>query len=122
MGNAPTTHAGAAMGSPAIAPTLVLTFSGHGNDGTQRRSIPREGLLLGRGAVVFDEAFGDSRMSAHHAAVRIEAGPALIPDLGSETGTRLNGEVLLRQHALEPGHVPPPGHTLPRYPPSSPRT
>src|SRR5258708_39819716 len=90
MGNAPTTHAGAAMGSTAIDPTLVLTFSGHGNDGTQRRSIPREGLLLGRGAVVFDEAFGDSRMSAHHAAVRIEAGRAPIPGLGRRTGTRLN--------------------------------
>ena len=122
MGNAPTTHAGVPMGGTAIEPTLVLTFSGHGNGGTQRRSIPREGLLLGRDAVVFDEAFDDSRMSARHAEVRIDAGRVLIRDLGSETGTRLNGQVLVGEHALEPGDVLRLGDTLLVYAPSSPRS
>src|ERR1700694_3713661 len=73
MGDAPTTHAGVAMDGTDLEPMLVLTFSGHGNGGTQRRRIPREGLLLGRDAEVFDEAFDDPRMSARHAEVRIEA-------------------------------------------------
>jgi hypothetical protein len=54
MGDVSTTRASAPMDSAAIEPTLVLTFSGRGNGGTQRCRIPRDGLLLGRDAVVFD--------------------------------------------------------------------
>src|SRR5437879_5878860 len=99
------THAAVPMDGTAIEPTLVLTFSGRGNGGTQRRRIPREGILLGREAVVFDDAFDDARMSIRHAEIRIEAGRVLLRDLGSENGTRLNGQILLGERALEPGDV-----------------
>jgi DNA-binding NtrC family response regulator len=120
MGDAPSTHRGGPMDGPAIEPTLVLTFAGHGNDGTQRRRIPRDGLLLGRDAVVFEDAFDDARMSARHAEVRIEAGRVLIRDLGSDLGTRLNGQLLIGERALEPGDVLRLGDTLLVYAPSSP--
>src|SRR5229473_1940228 len=120
MGDAPTTHAGVPMDGTAIEPTLVLTFFGHGNGGTQRCSIPRGGLLLGRDAVVFDDAFDDFRMAARHAEVRIDAGRVLIRDLGSEIGTRLNGQLLVGERALEPGDVLRLGDTLLVYAPASP--
>ena len=82
MSDAPSAHASAPTDGTAIEPTLVLTFSGHGNGGTQRRCIPREGLLLGRDEVVFDNAFDDSRMSVRHAEIRLEAGRVLIRDAG----------------------------------------
>ena len=80
MGDVPTTHAGVPADGTAIEPTLVLTFFGHGNGGTQRRAIPRGGLLLGREEVVFDDAFDDFRMAPRHAEV-IEPGV-----LGSASG------------------------------------
>ena len=44
MGDAPSTHASGPTDGTAIEPTLVLTFSGHGNGGTQRRGAnPRIG-------------------------------------------------------------------------------
>jgi DNA-binding NtrC family response regulator len=119
MGDAPTTHAGVRMDGTAIEPTLVLTFFGHGNGGTQRRAIPRGGLLLGRDEVVFDDAFDDFRMAPRHAEVRIDAGRVLIRDLGSEVGTRLNGQLLVGERALEPGDVLRLGDTLLVYAPSS---
>src|SRR5947207_15759642 len=97
------THGPVPMDGTAVEPTLVLTFSGRGNGGTQRRRIPREGLLLGREQVVFDDAFADSRMASRHAEVRIEAGRVLLRDLGSDVGTRLNGQVLVGERALEAG-------------------
>src|SRR5256885_8224005 len=112
-----TMHAAVPTDGTAIEPTLVLMFSGHGNGGTQRRRIPREGLLLGRDAAVFDDAFEDPRMSVRHAEVRIEAGRVLIHDLGSETGTRLNGQLLMGERALEPGDVLRLGDTLLVYAP-----
>ena len=120
MGEVPTTHAGVPMDGTAIEPTLVLTFFGHGNGGTQRRVIPRGGLLLGRDEVVFDNAFDDFRMAARHAEVLVDAGRVLIRDLGSEIGTRLNGQLLVGERALEPGDVLRLGDTLLVYAPSSP--
>jgi DNA-binding NtrC family response regulator len=122
MSDVPSAQAGAPMDGTAIEPTLVLTFSGRGNGGTQRRRIPRAGLLLGRDEVVFDDAFDDSRMSVRHAEVRIEAGRVLIRDAGSEFGTRLNGQILVGERALEPGDVLRLGDTLLVYAPASPST
>ncbi|TMA30124.1 MAG: sigma-54-dependent Fis family transcriptional regulator [Deltaproteobacteria bacterium] len=122
MSDAPSAHASAPTDGTAIEPTLVLTFSGHGNGGTQRRRIPREGLLLGRDEVVFDNAFDDSRMSVRHAEIRLEAGRVLIRDAGSENGTRLNGQILVGERALEPGDVLRLGDTLLVYAPSSPNS
>src|SRR5436305_5209464 len=112
MGEGPTTRARATMDGTAVEPTLVLTFAGRGNGGTQRCRIPPVGLLLGRGALVFDEPFGDLRMSARHAELRIDGGQVLVRDLGSETGTRLNGHVLGGERALEAGDVLRLGDTL----------
>src|SRR5947209_16723101 len=103
-----------------LEPTLVLTFSGRGNGGTQRRRIPRNGLLFGRDEVVFEDPFEDRRMSPRHAEVRIEAGRVLLRDLGSEAGTRLNGQILVGERALEPGDVLRLGDTLLVYAPSAP--
>src|SRR6059058_4833430 len=105
MGEGPTTRSGATRDGTAVEPTLVLTFAGRGNGGTQRCRIPPVGLLLGRNALVFDEPFDDSRMSARHAELRIDGGKVLVRDLGSETGTRLNGHVLGGERALEAENV-----------------
>lgn len=51
-------------------------------------------------------------MSARHAEVRIEAGRVLLRDLGSALGTRLNGQRLVGDRALEPGDVVRLGDTL----------
>ena len=112
MGEGPTTRSGATRDGTAVEPTLVLTFAGRGNGGTQRCRIPPVGLLLGRNALVFDEPFDDSRMSARHAELRIDGGKVLVRDLGSETGTRLNGHVLGGERALEAGDVLRLGDTL----------
>ena len=120
MGDVPTTRADVPSDGTAIEPTLVLTFSGRGNGGTQRCRIPRDGLLLGRDAVVFEEAFDDSRMSARHAQLRIEAGRVLVRDLDSEIGTRLNGRLLVGERTLEAGDVLRLGDTLLVYAPSVP--
>jgi DNA-binding NtrC family response regulator len=119
MGDAPG-HAGVPTDGTALEPTLVLTFSARGGGGTQRCRIPHQGLLLGHDTVVFDDAFDDPRMAARHAMVRIEAGRVLVCDLGSEIGTRLNGQVLVGERTLEPGDVLRLGDTLLVYAPSAP--
>jgi DNA-binding NtrC family response regulator len=120
MGEVLTTRPRVAPDGGAVEPTLVLTFSGRGNGGTQRCRVPRQGLLLGREAVVFEEAFEDPRMSVRHAEVRIEVGRVLVRDLGSETGTRLNGQLLTGERELEAGDVLRLGDTLLVYAPSTP--
>jgi DNA-binding NtrC family response regulator len=61
--------------------------------------------LLGRGAVVFDEPFDDPAMSARHAEVRFQGAQAVVHDLGSAAGTRLNGATMREPHALVEGDV-----------------
>ena len=116
----PSVRAGTAVDGSALEPTLVLVFCGPGNGGTQRRRIPREGLLLGRDATVFDEPFADPRMSIRHAEVRFEKGRVLLRDLDSEQGTRVNGQLLIGDRALEPGDVVRLGDTLFVYAPATP--
>src|SRR5438093_9424231 len=101
----------------SLQPTFVLLFLGRGSLGTQRRRIPRAGLLLGREEAVFDDAFDDMRMSIRHAEIRMEGGKVLVRDHGSETGTRLNGQILVGERALEPGDVLRLGDTLLVYAP-----
>ncbi len=92
---------------PAAAPprALLLPFPHFGSGPTQSRLIPRDGFLLGRGAVVFDEAFDDPTMSPRHAEVRFQGAQAMVHDLGSAAGTRLNGAALRAPHALVEGDV-----------------
>lgn len=91
--------------APEREPTLVLAFRAGQPGLAQRRRIPREGILLGRGATAFGDPLDDERMAARHALVRWEGGRALLRDLGSESGTRLNGQHLLGERALASGDV-----------------
>lgn len=95
-----------------VEPTLVLSFAQGGYGRTQRRRIPPEGLLLGREALVFEDAFDDPRMSLRHAEVRIEGDQVMVRDLGSVHGSRLNGEVLTGERSLSRGDVLRLGDTL----------
>jgi DNA-binding NtrC family response regulator len=99
--------------------TLVLAFPHDGRRSTQRRVIPRGGVLLGRGAPVFDAPFDDPRMSAPHAEVRLESGKAVVRDLGSTVGTGLNAQPLHGPQALVQGDVLRMGDTLLVYSHSS---
>ena len=91
---------------------LVLAFPHDGHRSTQSRTIPRGGVLLGRGASVFDVPFDDPGMSLQHAEIRIESGTAVVRDLGSAAGTGLNGQPLHDTHALVQGDVLRMGDTL----------
>jgi len=72
-------------------PTLVWCFA-QGDHGRSRcRRIPREGLVLGQESAVFDVPFDDARLAPRHAEIRREGGEGVVRDLGSSTGTRLNG-------------------------------
>src|SRR5512133_3794485 len=92
---------------PADAPhrALQLPFPHPGNGPTQSRAIPCEGFLLGRGAEVFDRPFDDPAMSPRHAEVRLRGAEAVVHDLGSAAGTRLNGVAVREAHALAEGDV-----------------
>jgi DNA-binding NtrC family response regulator len=92
---------------PAGAPrrALLLPFPPPGNRPAQSRPIPREGFLLGRGEVVFDEPFADPAMSPRHAEVRLQGAQAVVHDLGSSAGTRLNGSTVRESHSLVEGDV-----------------
>ena len=91
---------------------LVLAFPHDGHRSTQSRTIPRGGVLLGRGATVFDLPFDDAGMSLQHAEVRLDGGVAVVRDLGSASGTGLNGEPLHGTHTLVQGDVLRMGDTL----------
>ena len=84
---------------------LVLVFPHDGHRSTQRRTIPRGGVLLGRGASIFDIPFDDPWMSLQHAEIRLDSGVAVVRDLGSATGTGLNGAPLQGTHELVQGDV-----------------
>ena len=82
---------------------LLLPFPGHGL--AQCRPIPRGGFMLGRGETVFDLPFDDPTMSPRHAEVCLQGTQAVVHDLGSPTGTRLNGAAVHDSHALAEGDV-----------------
>jgi DNA-binding NtrC family response regulator len=93
-------------------PALLLAFPHPGNRPLQARPIPRGGFLLGRGEAVFDQPFEDPAMAPRHAEVRIRDGQAVVNDLGSGSGTRLNGVALRERRVLEEGDVLRLGDTL----------
>ena len=82
---------------------LLLPFPGRGQ--AQCRPIPRGGFVLGRGETVFDLPFDDPAMSPRHAEVCLQGTQAVVRDLGSPAGTRLNGLAVHESHALADGDV-----------------
>jgi len=104
---------------PELVPTLVHAFKDQGRGATERRRIPKEGLLLGLGAEVFGDPFDDPGMSIRHLQIRMEAGRAFARDLASAGGTRVNGEPLLGERALDAGDVLRLGDTLFVYAPAA---
>ena len=106
-------------GDAGLVPTLVHAFKDQGRGATERRRIPKEGLLLGFGAGVFGDPFDDPGMSVRHLQIRMEAGRPFARDLASAGGTRLNGEALFGERALDPGDVLRLGDTLFVYAPAA---
>src|SRR3954452_17183768 len=104
---------------PELVPTLVHAFKDQGRGPTERRRIPKEGLLLGLGAEVFGDPFDDPGMSIRHLQIRMEAGRPFARDLASAGGTRVNGEPLLGERALDAGDVLRLGDTLFVYAPAA---
>jgi DNA-binding NtrC family response regulator len=92
-------------GLTAPPPALLLPFPHPGNRPAQRRPIPRDGLLLGRGELVFEEPFEDPSMSTRHAEVRLQGGRATVRALEGGAGTRLNGATVRETQALTEGDV-----------------
>ncbi len=96
-------------------PALILCFA-HGRALSQLRAIPREGLLIGRTEVVFDDAFRDAEMSLRHAKVHPAGkGRFALTNLSEQPGTRVNGSLVHGEHLLEPGDVIRAGETLMIY-------
>ncbi|WP_248353231.1 sigma-54-dependent Fis family transcriptional regulator [Anaeromyxobacter oryzae] len=54
---------------------------------------------------MFDQPFGDPAMSPRHAEVRFQGAHAVVHDLGSAAGTRLNGVPVRESHTLAEGDV-----------------
>ncbi|MBI5068228.1 MAG: sigma 54-interacting transcriptional regulator [Deltaproteobacteria bacterium] len=89
----------------ASPPTLLFPFPNHGTRPAQCRAVPRDGLLLGRGAPVFDEPFDDPLMAPAHAELRFQGSRAFVHDLASGGETRLNGTPLAEPSELREGDV-----------------
>ena len=106
-GHQPSRSAGTrALASEApLQRSLVLAFPRDGRQSTRSCPIPRGGVLIGRGVSLFDLPFDDPGMSIQHAEIRIESGTAVLRDLGSASGTWVNGRPLHGAHALAHGDV-----------------
>ncbi len=98
--------------NPPPQPALLLAFPRPGARPAQSREVPGTGFLLGRGEAVFDEPFEDPAMEPRHAEVRFQGKHAVVSDLGSAAGTRVNGVVLQEARALAEGDVLRIGDTL----------
>jgi DNA-binding NtrC family response regulator len=101
--------------SPDAPRALLLPFPPSGSTLAQSRPIPRGGFMLGRGERVFDEPFDDPAMSLRHAEVLLEGAGAMVHDLGTAAGTRLNGAAVHDSHALAEGDVLRLGDTMLLY-------
>jgi DNA-binding NtrC family response regulator len=93
--------------------SLLLPFPLRGL--AQCRPIPRAGFVLGRGETVFDLPFDDPAMALRHAEISLQGTQAVVHDLGSPAGTRLNGAPVHESHALAEGDVLRMGDTMMVY-------
>ena len=91
---------------PERSPDAALLFpSPVHRAGPELCAIPRDGLLLGRGARVFEAPFDDATLAVRHAEIRIEGAQIVVRDLDGGARTRVNGAALLGPHPLEEGDV-----------------
>jgi len=99
---------------PANGPprAILLPYPRPGNGPAQLRPIPRGGLLLGRGEVLFDRPFDDPTMAARHAEIRLHGQQAVFHDLGSGALSRINGRDPGGEQPLAEGDVVRLGDTL----------
>jgi DNA-binding NtrC family response regulator len=91
---------------------LLLPFPSPGHGVAQCRPIPRGGFVIGRGETVFDLPFDDPAMSPRHAEVHLQGTQAVVHDLGSPGGTRVNGAPVRESCALAEGDVLRLGNTM----------
>jgi len=95
------------------SPGLLLGFGGGPDRGVESRRLPRDGVMLGRGALIFGSGpLVDGRISRRHAEIRQVRDQWRIEDLRSRNGTRLNGHALTRPTDLSPGDVIRVGDTI----------
>lgn len=69
--------------------------------------IDRESILIGRGEPndIALDPFADPTVSSQHAEIRLEAGEAVLYDMGSLNGTYLNGVAVRRAELHEGDHI-----------------
>jgi predicted component of type VI protein secretion system len=72
------------------------------NLGDMRFPLRMGETLLGRSPYC-SIVLADPKVSREHAAIRVSTSGLVIQDLGSRNGTRVNGERLAGERALEPG-------------------
>jgi pSer/pThr/pTyr-binding forkhead associated (FHA) protein len=82
-----------------VAPRLVI------EDGAGRRDLPlAEGrLTVGRGPEGNGLRLEERNVSRRHAALEVSGGAVTIEDLGSRTGTWVNGDRISGRRRLHPG-------------------
>lgn len=93
----PRPGAGAAAATAPTAPKLELEFKG------AKRTLKDGALRIGRAPdcdIVIDD---DAQVSRYHAEVRVAADQAVVRDLGSSNGTRVNGEKVAGERPLQDG-------------------
>ena len=85
----------------AMEPVLAWLQVHEANKAPRNIKMTGRVVRIGR-ATSSDIRLNDPKVSAHHAEVRIERGAAVVSDLGSTNGVRVNGEPI-RHRALRSG-------------------
>jgi DNA-binding NtrC family response regulator len=96
-------------------PSLILAFAEEGSRQPELRWLPPSGVILGRGARLFEGGpLVDSKLSREHAALRRRPGGDgwEISDLNSRNGTWVDGQRVEQPRELNHGSVIRTGDTL----------
>lgn len=104
--------AGPPRAAPRGEPSLLLAFDDGGLKRIQHRTIPRDGLFLGRGTEIFDEPENDTLRFTRWAEIRRDGARFTFRSLGDGTLIRVNGRSFVGDHPLHTGDVLRIGDTL----------